>query len=234
MKNLILVAALLVSVTAGADPVSAPAVTPAAKVEAPAVVEKKVVEASKAPAAQTPKARMLEAIDKFLIVKPVEEGKTLTAAEKKANADAFKVLDNYLDWDEMTTYVLKPHLEKITKKEAARVRKLLAEAVRLVAYPAAGTFYSESDWKISGAKGNDVTTFAYFEDEDLEVESTFHFKKDRDVLKIWDLSVDGDSLAQDYRNSFGRIINKHGGAELVKRLEKALKQKQDAVKDMLP
>lgn len=56
----------------------------------------------------------------------------------------------------------------------------------------------------------------------LKVELNYKLKKTAAGWKIYDVIMDGASLVDNYRYSFGSIINKNGYDELVRRMEKKL------------
>ena len=62
--------------------------------------------------------------------------------------------------------------------------------------------------------------------EDFEITVTFHWMDSGSDWRIVDVSFDGASLVKDYRNQFGRIIDKEGAKGLLKRMVDRLQEEE--------
>lgn len=56
----------------------------------------------------------------------------------------------------------------------------------------------------------------------MKVSLDYKLRKNTEAWKIYDVIMDDASLMQNYRHSFGNIINKHGYPELVRRMQNKL------------
>jgi phospholipid transport system substrate-binding protein len=190
-----------------------------------AVVALGVLFASSPPAARaaTPLERTNELVDTFKQLKVAKEGETLTPAEREANKAVYKRLDEFYDFHTIASAPLAPHKAQLTAAQQAKIVPMFEELLRLVAYPRSSLFLSDANYSIKPtAKPEDVQMDASAPEQDLKTSVIFHWKNERGNWRIVDVSFDGVSLIQDYKNQFGRIISKEGGEALVKRLANRL------------
>ena len=163
-----------------------------------------------------------ELIEAFKAVTPLPEEGALTADQKASNRRAFERLDALFDFENLTTTAIEPHKASLSDAQIQQYKKLFEAMVRLMAYPNAGQAFGKAEYRVTGSAavegGFDTTVEMYWEEQDLELELTFHWRGD--TLRAGDVSFDGDSLVKDYQASFGRIINKDGADEFIARLEK--------------
>jgi ABC-type transporter MlaC component len=182
--------------------------------------------------AKTPLERTSDLVDAFKQVKVAKEGETLTAADKDANRAVFKKLDDFFDFQLLTTEPLVPHRAKLTADQQTKVKSMFGELIRLVAYPKSGNFLRDAQYKLkAGPKPDEVTMDASMPKEDFKTSVIFRWKQHAGSWRIVDVSFDGSSLIKDYTNQFGRIIDKDGAEGLVKKLTSRLekeRQKQGA------
>ena len=169
-------------------------------------------------------ARPQELIATFCQVKPVPEEGELSAADRATNQSAFAKLDAIFDFDTLTSNAIEPHKDQLTAAQVTTYKTQFEEMVRLMAFPNAGQAFGNSANSIIGSTANssggfDVDVELSWEDKDLELEITFHWSDSGGTLRLVDVSFDGDSLIKDYQNQFGRILNKDGVDEFMKRLE---------------
>lgn len=182
------------------------------------------------------KKRTQAFIDNLLKVKQPEEGKTLSKADKDANAKVFADLDGFFDWAYLTSEPVASRADKFSKTERAEFDKKFKEVIRLVAYPDSGAFFRKAKWKIGSAKEDgadkaNVTVEASKDDLDTKVEMKWRMLDG--ALRIYDVAFDGDSLVQDYKNQMTRIIDKGGVKDLIAKVDKrkADLEKPAAAKD---
>lgn len=176
------------------------------------------------PAPPTPMQRTEGLIIAFKAVKTAPEGKALAAADVKANAEAFKVLDGYLLEESITSAPLKPHLKAFSAAQLTQFKTLFWKTLRLIAYPDSGVFFKTAKYalkvgpKVDGAAT--VTMHAELEEEDIELDVIFFWTADSNTLRLSDISFDGARLSVDYQNQFGRIIKKSGAKGLIDAIQK--------------
>jgi ABC-type transporter MlaC component len=165
-------------------------------------------------------------------VKPLpEDGSKLSARDKKANTAAFAALDDYLDFDTLVDASIGAHKAKFSTVQLEKFSTDFAELIRLVAFSSAGSFFDKAKYKLAVKEKKAGITYvamdAYMAEEDLDMVVTFHWKDGGSTLRLADVSIDGDSLAKDYSAQFGRIINKGGVEDLLKKAAKRLKKERE-------
>ena len=160
-------------------------------------------------------------IDNLMAVKSSDTG-PLPKADADANQKVFTELDGFFDWDYLMSEPVKPRADKFTPAEMSEFTKKFKEVLRLVAYPDSGSFFRKAKWKLTAPKedGDKVTVGIDAKREDLETHVDIHFKKQGNVLKLYDVSFDGDSLVKDYQNQMVRIIDKGGAKDLIAKIDK--------------
>jgi ABC-type transporter MlaC component len=177
-----------------------------------------------AAAAPSPVARTEALLAAFQEVK-VKPGEN-AAATRAANGKAFAALDDFLDFDTLTEEPIRPHLAKLTPAQRKEFTGKFRELIRLVAYPDTGEFLRKAQRKVGSARevngAQVVDVDLSLPEEDLETRVSFHWKEVRGALRLVDVSFDGDSLIRDYSNQFGRILEKEGGAGLLKKADEKL------------
>lgn len=163
------------------------------------------------------------------VVNPAAEQR-LTAEQTQANKKIFSLLDTLIDFKKLTDGPVKPHRKSLSKKQISIIKKLFKDAIRNIAYPKSGSFFSgaELTWgkAIANGKDVDIPLDIFVEEEDLEVGLLFHWTRVGKAWKLFDLSIDDASLVKDYQNQFGKIIQEEGAQSLVDKLEKRLNEAQ--------
>ncbi len=186
--------------------------------------------ATSASAKESAVARTQALIDTFKAVKPVKEGATLSAAERAANEAVFKKLDEYFDYATLTSEPLAPHQAKVSEAQRAKIQPLFQELIRLVAFPKSGSFLKEAKLTVKAGKQQgdaaEVEMHASLAKEDFETTVIFRWQEKAGFLRIVDVSFDGSSLVKDYKNQFGRIIDKDGAEGLIKKMSTRLEQEK--------
>lgn len=150
--------------------------------------------------------------------------KVKSDASTAANASAFSEIDSLISYETITARALEPRATKFTAAQKADFQKKLQELIGLVAYPESGDFFRRAKLTFKPLKTEGAETHVPFTaklpEEDLEVEVTLHWAKQADgILRMVDVSFDGDSLVRDYQNQFSKIIDKDGVKGLFQKLE---------------
>lgn len=158
------------------------------------------------------------------------EGAPLTPEEQRQNQVALAALDGYFDFDRLVGDPMAPHEGKLDAPQLRRYREVFTELIRTVAWSNAGGFFREATWtlrEVETAGGADVHMAARVPRKDLDTDVIFHWRTRGDgPLLLVDVSFDGDSLVADYRNQFGRILEREGAAALISRLERRLDEER--------
>ncbi len=161
-------------------------------------------------------------INALLAVKSTVKG-TLPKADQDANAKTFAELDGFFDWDYLMTEPVKPRADKFTPAQKDEFNKKFKEVLRLAAYPDSGSFFRTAKYSVNLGKEtapDKVTVTIDAKKGDIETKVDIHYKKAGDVLKLYDVSFDGDSLVKDYQNQMVRIIDKGGPTDLIAKIDK--------------
>jgi ABC-type transporter MlaC component len=140
-----------------------------------------------------------------------------------ARTQAFAKLDGFLDLDGMVAAAIAPRKEKLSAAEHARFEKRFRELLRMVAYEDSGAFFRRAKltWGTPTVKGEVASVPCKVEvpAEDLETALDFKWQRIGGALRIVDVAFEGDSLVKDYQNQIARLVDKQGGAGLVKVLD---------------
>jgi len=189
----------------------------------------KAAPAKGAPAAapvENPLDRTRALVDAFKAVDAPEKGKKQTAAQAAANKPRFEALDAFFDYDAIVNGAVEGRDKAFNADQLKRYRAAFRDVIRAVAYPGGGRFFKRATFTVSGGADKlgqgETTLSASIADEDFTVAVTFRWRAVGGSLRVVDVAFDGDSLVLDYKNQFGRILDKEGAAGLVQRLEKRL------------
>lgn len=169
------------------------------------------------------KKRTNDFIQNLLKVKQAEDGKTLSAADKAANEKVFAELDGFFDWAYLTNEPVAGRADKFDKAQRAEFDKKFKDVIRLVAYPDSGAFFRKAKWAITTGKDEGegkATARIEASRDDLDTKVDIHMRTIDNTLRIYDVSFDGDSLVQDYKNQMVRIIDKGGVKDLMAKIDK--------------
>jgi ABC-type transporter MlaC component len=147
---------------------------------------------------------------------------------KEGDENSYKKIDNYINYDVITTNTIAPHKDKFNKNQESKLKNDLTQLIRTVAYPQSGTFYKESKYTIveptkTGSKTL-VIQNTYLPKEDMDMEIGYQWENIKGKWMITDITFDEDSMVKDYQNQFGRIISKNGVDGLLSKVEEKLKE----------
>lgn len=185
-----------------------------------------------APGAEDPVDRTQALVDAFKTVEAPEKGQKATPAMAAANRPRFEALDGFFDYDSIVGGAIAGREKSFTTDQLKRYRASFRDVIRAVGYPGGGRFFKRATFTVRGGadkEGQGETTVdAAIADEDFTVAVTFRWKRIGDRLRVVDVAFDGDSLVLDYKNQFGRILDKEGAAGLVQRLERRLAEETAA------
>jgi ABC-type transporter MlaC component len=158
-------------------------------------------------------------IENFKSVKRAKKGQKLSAADRAANAAVFAKLDGRFAFERITAEAIRPHKSQLTADQLGIYTKTFRALIRMVSYPDSGGFFRKATYKLADAGSAKVNMEANLEEEDIDLEVTFHWAKIGATYKLVDVSFDGDSLVSDYQNQFGRILKKKGADAFVKKFQ---------------
>jgi len=174
------------------------------------------------------RARLL--VNAFQAVKGGEKDKPLSKADATHNQGVYTAIDGYFDLDGIVAAAIEGREKAFDAKQLTRYQAAFKELLRLVGYRGAGRFVRKARWSVKegGQKAGlaEVVVLAALPEDELEIEVGFRWAGEGDKLRVRDVAFDGDSLTLDYRNQFGRILDKEGAKGLLDRLEKRLAEEQ--------
>ena len=160
-------------------------------------------------------------------IQKIKSGDKLSAEQKKANNARSQQALNYFNIAEISQKALGKYWSKITDEEKARFSKLLGELFVYVAFPNSGKFFADlnlifAESEIEKAKAFVPMTVVHKNEGEIEID--FSLKLNSDDWKIVDVHMDGVSMRNNLRSQFYKIIKKENFGELVRRMEKKLKE----------
>jgi phospholipid transport system substrate-binding protein len=160
-------------------------------------------------------------------IQEIKPGDKLTAEESKANGVRSEKALSYLNIAAISQKTLGKYWSKITDEEKARFSKLLGELFIHVAFPNSGKFFADLDLVFAESEIENTKAFvpmSVAHKNEGEIEIDFFLKQNSDDWKVVDVHMDGVSMRNNLRSQFYRIIAKEDFAELVRRMEKKLKE----------
>ena len=160
-------------------------------------------------------------------IQKIKSGDKLSAEQKKANSARSRKALNYLNIAEISQKTLGKYWSKRTDEEKARFSKLLGELFIYVAFPSSGKFFADLDLifaepEIEKAKA--LVPMTVVQKNEGEIEIDFFLQQNSDDWKVVDVHMDGVSMRNNLRSQFYKIIARESFGELVRRMEKKLKE----------
>ena len=156
---------------------------------------------------------------------PLHQTQSLIAALKNVKENDKKTylkVDQYIDYDYMTTRSIAPHADYFSKQKSDQFRQLFQSLIRMVAYPQSSSFYNDAKSVLSTpviiADTAQVKSETSIAKDDFEMEIIYQWKKSGGNWLLSDLLIDEDSLIKDYQNQFGRILKKDGVDVLMQKI----------------
>ena len=147
-------------------------------------------------------------------------------ADKKNRHQAFSEVDKFIDFEQLSSNTIQPHLSKFNAAQVSDFKQHFKQLIRLIAYPDSGTFFSVNSYTYDVAEINGDKAEIHMEvlvkEEDLDMDIGFNWHKKGTDWLLTDMSIDEDSLVKDYQNQFGRLIDKENVAGLLKKIKQKL------------
>lgn len=190
--------------------------------------------ASQAPQ-NSPKATPIEAIKELdRKVDSYRVGKLTPDDESFNRALKHDILTGTFDLNLLARLALDKHWGKLSAKQQEEFVQLLTDLLeaRSVFAKEKATERGEGRSYAINYKGQDFTNYSKtdalakttvnLKRKGIKVSLNYKLRKNSDEWKIYDVIMDDASLVQNYRYSFGNIIQKHGYPELVRRMRSKL------------
>jgi len=150
---------------------------------------------------------------------------TLSAQARAANAQAQKVAEETLAIQDLAKNVLGAQWEKIGATEQKNFTQLLMSLFQKVAYPKSAEFFGalRIDYTSERVNGNDATvetTVSHPKEGQVAIE--YQLRDGQGKWKIYDVLLDGVSMATNVRTQVQQVMTKESYQGLVKRMRDKL------------
>jgi phospholipid transport system substrate-binding protein len=241
---LVLAAGLFAPLTARAEPESAPAPKPAAPKPAKKEKEKdkEKDKASKAdppasekpasppPAGSSPMAELKKSNER--LDKVLQRNRPDWSPEAELQrAEVRKVVGSFLDYQELAHRALAKHWDTINPKQREEFVETLRELVeRSYLRQVHGNPNYQIKYEKETKEGNeaDVVGTLLTSSRGKKVKIALEYKMMwKDHWVVYDVVTDEQSMLENYRAEFNKIINKEGFEALLKRMKKKLDEKEE-------
>jgi len=160
-------------------------------------------------------------------IQKIRTGDQLSPEQRKANSARSQKALNYLDIAEISQKTLGKYWSKRTDEEKVRFSKLLGDLFIFVAFPNSGQFFTDLDLAFAESEIEKTKAFVpmtVVHKNEGEIEIDFFLKQNSDDWKVVDVHMDGVSMRNNLRSQFYKIISKNNFGDLVRRMEKKLKE----------
>ncbi|MEM6533623.1 MAG: ABC transporter substrate-binding protein [Myxococcota bacterium] len=132
------------------------------------------------------------------------------------------------DYGQLTKSAIEPHKGQFNAKQLGRYTQVFSDLLKRTVHTRAGAAIGKTDYKVSKSKkveaAREVKVSAYIPEEDITTDVVFVWENHAVGWQVIDVRIDGASLVNDYRNQFGRLINKDGVDGFLTKLERKLEK----------
>ncbi|MEE3253084.1 MAG: ABC transporter substrate-binding protein [Nitrospinota bacterium] len=172
-----------------------------------------------------------EAAVKILLneIKQIVEGDELSEDQKAANKKHSNIALSILKVPEISQKALGKYWAKHSAKQQDQFKKLLGDLFVYVAFPSSAKFFADLDLVYRTSKRKKdmmVVPLTVIHEKEGEVDIDFWLKQSSKNWLVVDVVLDGISMRNNLRSQFYKILKKNGFDELVRRMEKKLKDTQ--------
>ena len=173
-----------------------------------------------------------------LAVRKVKEG---SPEAKKLEQDARALINEMLDWDEMTRRSLGSEWKKRSKAEQAEFSKLLRDMIEAsyeskMRMASRGKAKKPSEvkiiWEDESIRGNKAKIAARVAAEKSKGMIEFSMLFDGKRWKVYDVAIDDVSTVRTYRSQFRKLIKEKGFAALLDRMRAKAKDIKEGRGDL--
>ena len=162
-------------------------------------------------------------------IKQIVEGGELSEDQKEENKKHSDTAASILKISEISQKVLGKYWRKYNEKQQNQFQKLLGDLFIYVAFPSSAKFFSDLDLiygKLKRKKDTVVVPLTVIHKKEGEVDIDFLLKQSSKSWLVVDVILDGISMRNNLRSQFYKILKKNDFKELVRRMEKKLKEAQ--------
>ena len=154
----------------------------------------------------------------------VEQSKLLS--DKSKFSAATKTIEDLVDFDKLTSAALSESMSQGSAKEVSTVKELLKKIITKTVYPEAPNFFKDVNIQFTDEQASHNQT---------HVTSTVTKNNKRSTVEYWvtnvggklkvvDLAIEGERWVENVKDQFQAVIERHGYAGLISRMQKRLKQ----------
>ncbi|MBW1735233.1 MAG: ABC transporter substrate-binding protein [Deltaproteobacteria bacterium] len=167
-----------------------------------------------------------ETTDKLIAIVSDPALKAPDKADEKA-AQIRKAVDERFDWREMSRRTLARHWKKRTEEEKEEFIKLFGKLLertyldKVEGYSGEKVLYVKE--RVKGKYA--IVVVKIITRKDTEILVKYKLKKKEDEWMVYDISIEGVSLVNNYRKQFSSILSRSSYEDLVKRLKKKIEDK---------
>jgi len=167
-----------------------------------------------------------ETTDKLIAIVSDPALKAPDKADEKA-AQIRKAVDERFDWREMSRRTLARHWKKRTEEEKEEFIKLFGKLLertyldKVEGYSGEKVLYVKE--RVKGKYA--IVVVKIITRKDTEILVKYKLKKKEDEWMVYDISIEGVSLVNNYRKQFSSILSRSSYEDLVKRLKKKIEEK---------
>ena len=162
-------------------------------------------------------------------IKQIVEGDSLSEVEKAANQKHSNIALGILKVPEISRKALGKYWSKHSVEEQKIFEGLLADLFVHIAFPSSAKFFVNLDLvygKPKSKKDIMVVPLTVVHEKEGEVDIDFRMKKDSENWRVVDVILDGVSMRNNLRSQFYKILKNNDFKELVRRMQKKLKEAQ--------
>ena len=162
-------------------------------------------------------------------IKQIVEGNGLSDAKKLANKKHSDIAVSILEIQEISQKALGKYWKKQSAEQKDQFQKLLGDLFVHVAFPSSAKFFASLDLmygKSKSKKGMTVVPITVIHEKEGEVDIDFKMKQFAKNWLVVDVILDGVSMRNNLRSQFYKILKKNDFNELIRRMEKKLKEAQ--------
>ncbi len=160
-------------------------------------------------------------------IKQIVNKDSLSDAEKTENKKHSDIALSVLKVPEISQKALGKYWSKHSEEQQKQFQTLLGNLFVHVAFPSSAKFFANLDivyGKTKSKKDMMVVPLTVVHEKEGEVDIDFRMKQTEAGWQVVDVILDGVSMRNNLRSQFYKILKKNDFKELVRRMEKKLKE----------
>ncbi|MFT4579012.1 MAG: phospholipid transport system substrate-binding protein [Nitrospinales bacterium] len=160
-------------------------------------------------------------------IKQIVKKDSLSDVEKAENEKHADIALSVLKVQEISQKTLGKYWSKHSEEQQKQFQILLGKLFVHVAFPSSAKFFANLDMvygKPKSKKDMMVVPLTVVHEKEGEVDIDFRMKQSEEGWQVVDVILDGVSMRNNLRSQFYKILKKNEFKELVRRMEKKLKE----------